>query len=324
MKNYKELLQIYLDYQRENPFEGMPDELYTPANYILELGGKRIRPILVLLAYQLFEKNVVKALPLAHAVEVFHNFTLMHDDIMDNADVRRGKPTVHKKWNQNVAILSGDVMLVKAYQLLEQLETSSEIKMLLMSEFGKMAEEVCVGQQMDMNFETAGIVSEEEYIEMIRLKTAVLLAFSLKAGAILAGASIGEGNLLYEFGIHTGLGFQVMDDYLDTFGNAETFGKKIGGDILENKKTLLWIAANRMAQNNQLAELREWYSSNEISEEKIKNVTALFKTLGVDKFAEDKMNHYFDKAENQIKQLTHLEGITPLMELTKMLQTRTQ
>ncbi|MBO6517053.1 MAG: polyprenyl synthetase family protein, partial [Bacteroidia bacterium] len=218
MKNYKELLKDYTSYSAGISFEGQPSELYEPANYILSLGGKRVRPLMVLLGYQLFDQSIQKAMPLAHAVEVFHNFTLMHDDIMDHAEVRRGKPTVHKKWNENIAILSGDLMLVKAYRILSDLDADTGLKTKLIQDFSQMAEEVCVGQQFDMNFETVSDITEEEYIRMIELKTSVLLAFSLQAGGMLAGADQETTNALYAYGLNIGLAFQVMDDYLDTFG----------------------------------------------------------------------------------------------------------
>ncbi len=322
MKQYKELLDAYLTYQSANPFKGKPNELYDPTNYILSLGGKRVRPLMVLLGFQLFDDQLDKALPLAHSVEVFHNFTLMHDDIMDQASVRRGKLTIHKRWNENIAILSGDLMLVKAYRILSEMDTETSIKQELTLGFGKMAEEVCVGQQFDMNFEVQSVVTEEEYLEMITLKTSVLLAYSLQAGSILGGADKSVSDELYLYGLNIGLAFQVMDDYLDTFGDAKTFGKKIGGDILENKKTLLLIEANKRANSDQLKELSNWFSITEESEEKIKAVTALYRKLDVDRYAEAKMDYFFEHANNRLANLPPDLNVMPLQKLAQDLQLR--
>lgn len=300
MTTYTNFLKQYLDYVQDNPFKGAPDELYDPANYILQLGGKRVRPLLVLLGYNLIANDVTKALPLANAVEVFHNFTLMHDDIMDNADVRRGEPTVHVKWNPNIAILSGDLMLVKAYQVLNNLNTDLVTKNQIIDGFGKMAEAVCVGQQFDMNFETQESVTESDYLSMIEGKTSVLLAYSLEAGGQLAGAEKMITDALYQYGLNIGLAFQVMDDYLDTFGDQASFGKRIGGDILENKKTLLWIEARKRANPNQLKTLNQWYEQTIDSQEKIDAVTLLFRTLEVDKYAEHIMNQFSVKASKYL------------------------
>ena len=298
---YQTILKQYLHFANNSPLKGQPAELYDPANYILGLGGKRVRPLLALLGYQLVKKEVTPAMNLAHAVEVFHNFTLMHDDIMDNADVRRGEATVHKKWDSNIAILSGDMMLVKAYQLLNSLETDSTTKTNIIEAFGQMAEAVCVGQQYDMNFEKMDTVTEAEYLHMIEGKTSVLLAFSVQAGGVLAGIDVSLENELYAYGLNMGLAFQLMDDYLDTFGNQDSFGKRIGGDILENKKTLLWIEAQKRCDPEQLQSLNQWYSKSVDSEEKINSVTSLFKQLEVDIFIKEKMKYYFGKADSHLQ-----------------------
>lgn len=323
MIGYKKLTEHYLQYQSDNPISGQPAELYNPANYILGLGGKRVRPLMVLLGYQLLKDDFQAALPLAHAVEVFHNFTLMHDDIMDQAEVRRGQPTVHVKWNENVGILSGDLMLVQSFRILSELNTTPKVRERLIREFGLMAEEVCVGQQMDMNFESREQVEEDEYIEMIRLKTSVLLAYSLKAGAVLAGASDKDSDTLYSYGLNIGLAFQIRDDYLDTFGDAASFGKKIGGDILENKKTLLWIEANKRASDEQRKILHAWFGRNDQPEQKIKEVTQLFADLDVDQFAKNKMEQYFQRAETDLSRLDANIRAENLVQLANDLQQRT-
>lgn len=324
MTTYTNFLKQYLDYVQDNPFKGAPDELYDPANYILQLGGKRVRPLLVLLGYNLIANDVTKALPLANAVEVFHNFTLMHDDIMDNADVRRGEPTVHVKWNPNIAILSGDLMLVKAYQMLNNLQTDLETKTQITDGFGKMAEEVCVGQQFDMNFETQETVNESDYLAMIEGKTSVLLAFSLEAGGQLGGANKTVTDALYQYGLNIGLAFQVMDDYLDTFGDQASFGKRIGGDILENKKTLLWIEARKRAQPDQLKSLDEWYGKTIDSQEKIDAVTLLFRTLEVDKYAEQMMHQFSTKASNYLDIIRQQYNTELIESLASDLMTRSK
>ncbi len=323
MDNYKKLLAQYLLYQENHTLEGAPDELYDPANYILSLGGKRVRPLLALLGYQLTSSDITPALPLAHAVEVFHNFTLMHDDIMDNADVRRGQPTVHLKWNPSIAILSGDMMLVKAYQFLTSLNCEPTIKNQIIEEFGLMAEAVCVGQQWDMNFEGLSDVTESNYLSMIEGKTSVLLAFSLKSGGMLAGLPETDTDSLYQYGLNIGLAFQVMDDYLDTFGNKDNFGKRIGGDIIENKKTLLWIEAKKRATESQSKQLASWYLSTEDSNEKIEAVTSLYKELKVDDYAKDLMMQYFEKASTILIDLENRYDVSNLRSLATDLNTRT-
>jgi len=283
-------------------FGDEPANLYDPISYILSLGGKRLRPTLVLLGYNLFKRDFESVLRPALAVEVFHNFTLMHDDIMDEAPLRRGKPTVHEKWNSTVGILSGDTMLVKAYDLL--LEVDDQYFKESVRLFNKTAVEVCEGQQIDMNFESRDDVSVSEYINMIRLKTAVLLGFSLQYGALLGGASEEERAHLYEVGVNMGLGFQLMDDLLDVYADQAKFGKQVGGDIVSNKKTFLLIEALELASDQQKVALNDWLNKREFDNaEKVQGVTAIYDELKIKELTTEKMNHYFDLAFEQIKAL---------------------
>lgn len=291
----------------EIPFPQQPSELYEPIQYLLKIGGKRIRPILVLLAAELFDEEIEKAIPAALAVELFHNFTLMHDDIMDEAPLRRGNPTVHKKWNQNVAILAGDNMFVWAYQQLTKCETEKIPSLLQV--FNQMAQEVCEGQQWDMHFEKARMVERRQYIEMIRQKTAVLLGAALKMGAIIAGASEEDAENLYQFGINIGIAFQLQDDILDTFGDSKSFGKQIGGDVLANKKTILLVEAFTSASVEEKAIIEQLMAVNgqaseEIAQQKIKNVKALYERLNVQERASEIMQHYVDQANSYLKKLS--------------------
>jgi geranylgeranyl diphosphate synthase type II len=283
-------------------FGSQPKELYEPIAYLMGLGGKRIRPLLTLLAYTLYREDYQKILTPAVAVEVFHNFTLMHDDIMDNAPLRRGKATVHEKWDANTAILSGDVMMVRAYDML--LEVASDQLAVCMKHFNRTAAEVCEGQQLDMNFESREAVSEGEYLDMIRLKTAVLLGFSLQYGALLAGAPEEDVQRLYDFGVSIGIGFQLKDDLLDVYADKAKFGKQVGGDIIANKKTYLLIKAKELATSNEAEELRHWENAVGFDkEEKVKAVTALYDRLGIRKLTESKMEAYFAKGFEQLDQL---------------------
>lgn len=278
-------------------YPSAPIGLYEPIRYVLSLGGKRIRPVLLLMAYNLFQEEVDDALSAAVGIETYHNYTLLHDDLMDRADVRRGKATVHKVWNDNTAVLSGDSMLVLAYKhiLSCPVEKSKEILDL----FTKTALEIGEGQQYDMNFETRTDVTEDEYIEMIRLKTSVLLACATQIGAILAGASTEDANILYDFGEKIGLAFQLQDDYLDVYGDPDIFGKKIGGDILCNKKTYLLINASLNANSGQRAELEEWIKATDyVPEEKIKAVTALYDAIGVKEMSFRRVEEYFAMAKS--------------------------
>lgn len=257
-----------------------PKELYDPELYILSLGGKRIRPLLALIACDLFEKDPALSLDAALCVELFHNFSLVHDDILDQAPLRRNQATVHKKWNTEIAILSGDLMLVKAYEILGNYK-SKELKPLI-NLFTKTAIEVCEGQQMDMNFESANDVSVKEYIEMIRKKTAVLLGCSLQMGAICAGAGKSSQKRIYEFGIHLGIAFQLNDDLLDVYGDKNSFGKQTGGDILANKKTFLLIKALEKARATKKKELMKWLSTeNAEPAAKVNAVKEIYDGLGL-------------------------------------------
>ena len=285
-------------------YESKPTELYDPISYTLSLGGKRIRPALVLLAYNMYkEENPDSILPTALGWEIFHNFTLLHDDLMDWADVRRGKPTVHKKWGNNTAILSGDAMLILAYQYIAQ--TPQEHLKPVLDLFSITAAEICGGQQYDMNFETLLSVSEEEYIEMIRLKTAVMLGACLKSGAILGGASARDAQNLYDFGIYIGIAFQLKDDLLDVYGDPTVFGKNIGGDILCNKKTFLLIHALNKAQGKEHEALLKWLavSDPQLNRQKIEAVTDIYNSLKLKELSEDKMQFYFQKAIVLLKEL---------------------
>lgn len=275
-----------------------PALLYEPVRYILGMGGKRIRPVLTLMCYSLFGSDFGKVIPAALAMELFHNFTLMHDDVMDNAPLRRNYATVHAKWNQNVAILSGDAMLIKAYELLNQ--TPEEIFLKAVRVFNQTALEVCEGQQMDMDFEQQEEVPVEKYMEMIRLKTSVLLAACMKIGAIAGGAPEETSDQLYEAGINLGIAFQLQDDLLDTFGSKETFGKEIGGDIKSNKKTYLYIRSLELATSEDREKLKRFYSqesdSTILTEKKIQDVTSIFRKYLVDKITGELIRSYADQA----------------------------
>lgn len=272
-----------------------PVGLYEPISYTMKQGGKRIRPALLLMAYNLFQDDIEKAIKPAIGIEVFHNFTLLHDDIMDKASIRRGKPTVHIKWDENTAILSGDVMQIIAYELIAQTEAPYLKEVLLL--FTKTATEICEGQQYDMEFETREDVSSEEYLEMIRLKTAVLLGCSLQIGAILGGASQEDAKLLYDFGVNIGIAFQLRDDLLDVYGDKDIFGKQIGGDIFSNKKTFLLIHAKNKAKGDISEKLEFWLKEeNPDRESKINEVTKIYNQLEVKNICEEAMNSYYKKA----------------------------
>ena len=272
-----------------------PDTLYDPVKYILDIGGKRVRPVLALMACSSFDSNPNLALKAALSIELFHNFTLIHDDIMDSANTRRGKETVHKKWGINSGVLSGDVMLIMAYQLLENYDSKTYLE--LNKLLNKTAKQVCEGQQMDMDFELKSNVEFEEYIKMIEFKTAVLLGCSLKMGAIIADASKEDQEFIYQYGINLGLAFQFQDDYLDTFGQQNKVGKKIGGDILENKKTVLFHMAIANSNKFQKEKILELYSSKEnSSEDKINKITSLFIETKADKSSLELVDQYTQKA----------------------------
>lgn len=285
------------------PYERKPKSLYDPIEYVLAAGGKRIRPSFVLMAYNLFHDDVDRILPVATALETYHNYTLLHDDLMDKADMRRGRPTVHKKWDDNTAILSGDTMLVLAYEHLAKCDTKYLKPALdLLTE---TALEVSEGQQFDMEFETRNDVAEEEYIEMIRLKTSVLLACALKMGAVVAGASDADANALYAFGEKVGLAFQLQDDLLDVYGDPKVFGKAIGGDITSNKKTFMLINAFNRADAGTRAELERWTTATEFDPaEKIAAVTEIYNRLGIDKLAEQRIKEYFEQSRQHLDELS--------------------
>lgn len=285
------------------PYERKPKSLYDPIEYVLAAGGKRIRPSFVLMAYNLFHDDVDRILPVATALETYHNYTLLHDDLMDKADMRRGRPTVHKKWDDNTAILSGDTMLVLAYEHLAKCDTKYLKPALNL--FTETALEVSEGQQFDMEFETRNDVAEEEYIEMIRLKTSVLLACALKMGAVVAGASDADANALYAFGEKVGLAFQLQDDLLDVYGDPKVFGKAIGGDITSNKKTFMLINAFNRADAGTRAELERWTTATEFDPaEKIAAVTEIYNRLGIDKLAEQRIKKYFEQSRQHLDELS--------------------
>jgi geranylgeranyl diphosphate synthase type II len=300
-----------------------PLELYQPISYLMSLGGKRIRPLLTLMAYSLYKVDYQQILTPAMAVEVFHNFTLMHDDIMDDAPLRRGNATVHEKWNANTAILSGDVMLVKAYDMLLEINPNKLPECLRL--FNKTAAEVCEGQQHDMNFETQDTVTEEAYIDMIRQKTAVLLGFALQFGAILADAPEDEIQNLYDFGVNIGIGFQLKDDLLDVYADKAKFGKQVGGDIISNKKTFLLLKAKELATGKHKTELENWISAKDFDkEEKVNGVTAIYDHLGIKGMTEAKMQEYFDKGFSQYAalQVPNQHTFQSLLKLTQDLVNR--
>lgn len=284
------------------PLEQEPKGLYAPIRYVLSLGGKRLRPVLMLMAYNLYKDDVQNILMPAVGIETYHNFTLLHDDLMDRADVRRGKACVHKKWDENTAILSGDNMLVLAFQYMAQCDARKTAEVLRI--FTKTAIEIDEGQQYDVDFESRNDVTEAEYIEMIRLKTSVLLACALQIGAVLADAPQEDARLLYEFGEKLGLAFQLQDDYLDVYGDYKTFGKRIGGDILCNKKTFMLINALLNADETDRKELQSWIDAQQYDEEeKIQRVTALYTKIGVHEMAKQRINEYSAEAEACLSQI---------------------
>lgn len=277
-----------------------PRHLYEPIEYVLSLGGKRIRPILMMLAYNLYQERPEEILMPACAIETYHNYTLLHDDLMDCADLRRGCATVHKRWDANTAILSGDSMLVLAYQRMATCRADYLKEVIDL--FTQTALEIGEGQQYDMDFEKRDDVTEDEYIEMIRLKTSVLLACALKIGAILGGASQEDAENLYRFGEKIGLAFQLQDDYLDVYGDTKVFGKAIGGDIISNKKTYMLINAFNLATPKQRAELTEWTQKEQFDkQEKIEAVTALYNAMGIEQLAKDKIAYYFEESKKYLE-----------------------
>jgi geranylgeranyl diphosphate synthase type II len=299
MKTAEQLLSEINAYIDNLPYDRKPMSLYEPIRYVLSIGGKRVRPVLMLLAYNLYKDDPERIFPSACALETYHNYTLLHDDLMDCAPMRRGHQTVHEKWDSNTAILSGDTMLVMAYE--RMMQCNSEVLPEVIQLFTETALEICEGQQYDVEFETRDDVTEEEYIEMIRLKTSVLLACALKMGAIQAGASAEDAENLYRFGEQMGLAFQLQDDYLDVYGDAATFGKRIGGDIVSNKKTYMLINAYNKANRAQRAELDSWILRKDFNEEeKITAVTRLYNEIGIDQMALDKIAYYFEQSKKYL------------------------
>lgn len=303
------------------PLGEKPETLYEPIRYMLSLGGKRLRPMLVLLGHGLNKDISEATIRPALAVELFHNFTLMHDDIMDEAPLRRGQPTVHEKWNQTVAILSGDTLMVKAYDLL--LETPPDRLAEAIQKFNKCAVEVCEGQQWDMDFETYETVSEAQYLEMIRLKTAVLLGFSLEYGGLLAGMDEASLRTLYQVGEQAGIGFQLMDDLLDVYADKAKFGKQVGGDIVANKKTYLLLKALELSNPTQKKVLDQWLLDTSNPEQKVTSVKALYDELGLFDLTQAKINSYYDKAFSLLDSLeARVEGKEALKSFFEKLMKR--
>jgi geranylgeranyl diphosphate synthase type II len=288
-------------------FERKPAELYDPVGYILTLGGKRMRPLLSLLSCYAFDSEYEKAIKPSLTVELFHNFTLIHDDIMDKAPLRRGMPTVHQKWNENIALLAGDVTLIEAYELFEYIPEN--IRWEIFKLFNLTAKQVCEGQQMDMNFETQSQVPLEEYIEMIGLKTAVLLGFSMYLGARIGGANAADSQKMYDIGKRIGIGFQIKDDYLDVYGDAEKFGKQVGGDILANKKTFLLLSALEMADAETLSRLKLIIAGSVFrGREKVNEVISLYDKLNIREITFQAIEQYFNNALQDLKSMNIVEA----------------
>ena len=304
MQSIEQLQNLINKAIAETKYTAKPTELYEPISYLMELGGKRMRPVLVLLSTKLFGGSVLKALDAAIGIELFHNFTLMHDDIMDKAPLRRGKLTVHAKWDESAAILSGDVMFVEAYK--RMIKVNDSILRDVLDVFSDTASGVCQGQQADMNFEKRDNVSIEEYLQMIKQKTAALLAGSMQIGALIGGAEKQQAQLLYEFGENLGIAFQLQDDILDVYGNPKKFGKQVGGDIISNKKTLMLIKAKQLAQNSVAAELDMWISNSDHHDnaEKVKAVTSIYNLLKVRQLAEIEMEYFVKKALHALDQVS--------------------
>ena len=301
MKSISELRDIVEESLNHIKYPIQPNSLYEPVRYLISLKAKRIRAILVLLAYQLYDSKIENALNTALAVELFHNFTLIHDDIMDDAPLRRGQQTVHEKWDQNVAILSGDTMVIKSYQLLSNLEPHILKKVLEV--FNNSAITVCEGQQLDMDFEKKDHVNINQYIQMITNKTSVLIAAALKIGAIIGGASIKDQQNLYDFGINIGIAFQLKDDFLDIFGSSDSFGKALGGDIITGKKTYLYLKALELADFSTKNKLKNLYSKEYKHEDKIKNVKNIFVSLNIPELITNLMIEYHSNAINFLSKI---------------------
>jgi geranylgeranyl diphosphate synthase, type II len=312
MYSYKECLELVETKISELNYKSYPNELYVPIRYILSIGGKRLRPCLALMAHNLFSDNLTDIINPAIGIEIFHNFTLLHDDIMDNASMRRNQETVHLKWNNNTAILSGDAMMILAYELISN--TSKELFIEIFNIFNKTALEVCEGQQLDMNFEKTNNVSETEYLEMIRLKTAVLLSASLAIGGITAKTSVKNVDKLYALGISIGLAFQLQDDYLDIYASSSKFGKTIGGDIISNKKTYLLISALNSGNKELINRLNQWISKSDFDPpEKIKAVSEIFNQLQIREKTQKQIDYYFHKGIENLEKLTVAENKKDLL-----------
>lgn len=299
IEQLREVIKTELDKQE---YVEVPYSLFEPIQYIMEDGGKRLRPVLTLMAYNMYRDDIEKAYKSAIGIEIFHNYTLLHDDVMDDAELRRGRQTVHKKWNSNVAILSGDAAAITAYKYIETVDDTYLRKVI--DGFNQVAMDVCKGQQYDMEFETREDVTEEEYIQMIYLKTSVLIAGSMRHGALIAGAPEYEYNALYDFGGYLGLVFQLQDDYLDVYGDVEEFGKKIGGDILCNKKTYLLIKALELAEEQDKALLMEWLKKEKFDpSDKIKEVTGIYDRVGVKEAIRQKIEYYLGKSREALNKI---------------------
>ena len=319
MHSFLELSKLFEERFNTRHFPGHTESLYDPAQYILGIGGKRIRPVCVLLANELFDNIHADAYHVATAVELFHNFSLIHDDIMDKAPVRRGVPTVHTKFGESTALLAGDVMLVKAYEQLNRIQVGYLQRVLQL--FNTTATQVCEGQQLDMDFEKRSTVSFDEYVKMISLKTSVLVAASLQLGAIIGGSGEGNQKHLYEFGKNLGIAFQVQDDYLDAFGDPDKFGKQVGGDILANKKTFLLIQAMAVAADNDKKELEQLLNSDPA--DKVEKVLTIFKKCKVDEWAQQLKDNYFQTAIKHLEDTAVLSARKkPLRELAEYLMVR--
>lgn len=307
MKNYDQLISYFEKQLEKQNFAGEPKELYEPISYTISYGGKRIRPVLTLMACELFCGDAEKALQQAIAIELFHNFTLIHDDIMDNAPIRRGRETVYRKWNGNIAILSGDTLFALAYHYAQQAD--KEILSPILSVFNQTAIEVCEGQQFDLNYETNNHVTVDEYINMIRLKTGVLFGASLKIGAIIGGASAEDADNLYHFGVNIGLGFQLQDDLLDTFGDETIFGKKTGGDIITNKKTFLYLKALECSDADHREQLISLYNMDDIdAESKITQVKNIFNSLNINSLAAAEIETFYNKGMEYLNKVNLEQG----------------
>ena len=325
LTDYPGIKTLFEAYVQDQLNRDEPVGLYEPVNYIMQLGGKRIRPVTTLIAYQVFRQDIQSALPLAYAFEMFHNFTLAHDDVMDDAELRRGKPTVHIKYGLNSAILSGDAMLIMAYQYIEKSTSDPVLKNSLIRIFSQTALDICAGQQMDMDFETREDVELSEYLLMIKWKTAVLLAACLQCGALLAGASESQGEHLYLFGLNLGLAFQIQDDVLDLYAEASDFGKKTGGDVLQKKKTFLYLKSLELADETSRQLLKAVYLDEQLPDgEKISTVKKMFDAANVRKYAFDLMEELTDNARDHLNALgIEKENLAALEGIAEMLLART-